>query len=147
MLKVRDAFCGPLYCVLGYVGVPSVTTAAVIPQVPSRAALKSGAVKTASISTATHRQVRVVLYIHPTAQYQVLPEPAHPESKVRGHRALFSERGSCGAILFCVVLHTGELKTPQPDDTVFDIISEDEVSGVHDDSLYTTALSTDTGQL
>lgn len=42
--------------------------------------------------------------------------------------------------------HTGELKTPQPDDTVFDIISEDEVSGVHDNSLYTTALS-ETGHL
>ncbi|KAA0718596.1 FYVE and coiled-coil domain-containing protein 1 [Triplophysa tibetana] len=40
----------------------------------------------------------------------------------------------------------GELKTPQPDDTVFDIISEDEVSGVHDNSLYTTALS-ETGHL
>ncbi|XP_056600435.1 FYVE and coiled-coil domain-containing protein 1 [Triplophysa dalaica] len=40
----------------------------------------------------------------------------------------------------------GELKTPQPDDTVFDIISEDEVSGIHDNSLYTTALS-ETGHL
>ncbi|XP_057190580.1 FYVE and coiled-coil domain-containing protein 1 isoform X2 [Triplophysa rosa] len=40
----------------------------------------------------------------------------------------------------------GELKTPQPDDTAFDIISEDEVSGVHDNSLYTTALS-ETGHL
>nr|XP_055057323.1 FYVE and coiled-coil domain-containing protein 1 isoform X1 [Misgurnus anguillicaudatus] len=40
-----------------------------------------------------------------------------------------------------------EPKSPQPDDAAFDVISEDEVSSVHDSSLYTTALSSESEQL